>query len=120
MATLEAFVFNEAGFHHFLTDTSGELAHTLEGIAEAVAVKAQENVGRDWSGSHVASNPPPGPPYRRSGDLQASIRATPATVFAGVMESAVIADATHRGFAYPIWLRIQGYRFVDLEGIAGI
>lgn len=115
---LVAFNFNETAFQHFMTDTTGELAQTLEDIAEAVAVKAQETVGTEWAGQHVATNPPPGPPYKRSGDLQASIRATPATVFAGTMESAVIADASHRGFPYPLWLRIQGYRFVDLEGIS--
>ena len=115
---LVAFDFNEASFHHFMTDTSGELAHTLEDIAGAIAVKTQETVGTDWFGSHAASNPPPGPPYRRTGDLQASIRATPATVFAGVMDASVIADAVHRGFPYPLWLRVQGYRFVDLEGIS--
>ena len=109
---MSSFVFDQAGFTHFLTDTNNDLARALEDTAEAIAVAAQENVGTDYS--RFALNPPPGPPYRRTGDLQASIRATPATVFGPAMEANVICDATHRGFPYPLWLRIQGYQFVDL------
>ncbi len=114
---LSTFEFNALGFEAFVTNTGGLLAQDLEDIAEAVAVAAQENVGTQWS--RLALNPAPGPPYRRSGDLQNSIRATPATVFGGTMESSVVADSAHRGFPYPLWLRIQGYEFVDLASFQG-
>lgn len=115
---MSTFDFNEAGFLHFLTDTNGNLARTLEGVADAVVVAAQENVGRQRPG-WVTLNAPPGPPYRRTGDLQNSIRATPAIVFGPSIEVNVIADAAHRGFPYPIWLRSEGYEFVDLASFEG-
>ena len=123
-----AFDFNQAGFDRFLTDTNGQLANTLEEIGDAVAVLAQETVGVDrpepralvgplyWG--RQALNPEPGPPFLRSGDLQASIRATPAELTSDGLQVSVIADAAHRGFAYPFWLLQNGYRFVDLERLS--
>lgn len=110
-------VFNAAGFERFLTDTNNGLARDMEAVGEAIAIAAQENVGTQWPVG--ASNPPPGPPYRRTGDMQASIRATPAVVHGPTMEVNVIVDSTHRGFAYPFWLRSQGYEFVDLSSFSG-
>ena len=109
---MSTFVFDQAGFTSFLTDTNNALARTLEDTAEAIAVSAQENVGTQIM--RFAPNPAPGPPYRRTGDLQASIRATSVIVFGPTMEANVICDATNRGFPYPIWLRINGYEFVNL------
>lgn len=110
---MSSFVYNPSFLEHFLTDTDNGLARDLEATGEAIAVAAQENVGTQYPPGAV--NPAPGPPYRRTGDLQASIRPTPATVFGPTMEVNVVADATHRGFAYPIWLRFQTYQFVDLS-----
>lgn len=111
------FIFNAAGFEHFLTDTNNGLARDLEAVGEAIAIAAQENVGTQWPVGAI--NQPPGPPYRRSGKLQDSIRSTPAVVHGPTMEVNVIADATNRGFAYPIWLRFQTYEFVDLASFSG-
>lgn len=111
------FVFNTLGFERFVTDTNNDLARDLESIGEAIAVAAQENVGTQFPIG--ATNPPPGPPYRRTGDMQASIRSTPAVVTGPTMEVHVVADATHRGFVYPFWLRSQGYELVDLATFSG-
>lgn len=111
-------ILNEAGIIHLFTDTDGGIARSLEDTGEAVAIAAQENVGSQFT-ARFSLNPPPGPPMRRSGDLQNSIRSTPAIVVTGGMEVNVVADSSHRGFAYPIWLRAQGYKFVNLESFAG-
>lgn len=118
-ATLEGFVFNEGAFTAFVNDPGGPIAGILSDIAEAAVVNAQETVGTDWFGSHQATNPPPGPPYRRTGDMQASIRATPPFQGRdGVIEVDAVVDAVHRGFPYPVWLLIQGYRFLDVEALS--
>lgn len=114
---LEGFDFNTVNFERMMTDTNGPLAEILVRTAETVVVAAQETVGRDWYGEHKATNPPPGPPYRRTGDLQQSIHATPPFI-EGVVTVDVVADAVHRGFAYPHWLLQQGYLFVDLQALS--
>lgn len=106
---MDAFVFNEPGFEHFVTDTSGQLAAILFTIGETIAIAAQETLGVQFPGG---PNPAPGPPYRRTGDLQNSIRATHPHVTGLGMQVDVIANSAHRGFAYPQWLLYQGYQFV--------
>lgn len=107
-------ILNEAGLTVLFTDPDGGIARTLEDTGEAIAIAAQENVGTGFT-TRFGTNPPPGPPLKRTGDLQNSIRSTPAIVYGGTLEVNVVADAAHRGFAYPLWLRYQGYEFVNLE-----
>lgn len=120
-------MFDTANFERMMTDTNGPLAEVLTRTAEAITVAAQETVGIDRPEPRAlqpplyygreALNGAPGPPYRRSGDLQASMRPSQ-PYLQGTVVVDVVADAVHRGFAYSHWLLQEGYLFVDLQAIS--
>lgn len=72
--------------------------------------RGASTVRNTWS-----PNPPPGPPYRRSGDLIASLGFTPAIREGRWLVSYGTAPATHGGFLYPELLRQRGYKFLPLD-----
>ena len=109
------FVPNPTGLKLLFTNPNGGIARHLEDIGERIALLSQATVGVEYSRWTQGNNPPPGPPYRRTGDLQQSIRSTPAIVYGDSVEVNVVADPSHRGFSYSLWLRKQGYEFVDLQ-----
>ena len=111
------FVPNEAGIKLLFTDTTGLLAQHLEATGDAIVVLTQETIGDQWPVGRL--NPPAGPPFRRSGDMQASIRSNHARVAGDSMEVDVTVDAAHRGFNYPELLLQRGYQFVDLGSLQG-
>lgn len=105
-----------------MTDPNGGVARELTRQGQRVVVASQQYVGRDVPGSFGRQwrNPAPGPPLRRTGDLQASIRATEPRVVNGVLQVQVLADAAHRGYVYPQLLQERGYLFVDLDSMGGV
>lgn len=105
-------ILNEAGLLHLFTDLDSPLARRLEDVADRLAAQAKETVGDQWPPG--TENPPGSIPFRRSGDLQNSIRSTPPFVLSASLEVDVVASASHRGFDYVIWLQEQQYRFIDL------
>jgi hypothetical protein len=111
----DAFVFNEAGFDHFITDTSGQLAGILSGIGETIVVASKEYVGVQWPGGY--SDGPA--PFRRSGDLQESVHAVGPQVSQDGLTVLVVSDAVHRGYNYPnAYLRLERkFKLVDLTAI---
>ena len=110
---MSSFVFNEAGFREMITDTTGGIANELEQQGERIVTAAQGYVGTQWPGG--PSSPPQ--PFRRSGDLQASIHAIEPLVIGGVLQVQIWADAVHGGVVYPLILREKGFQFVDLESL---
>ena len=50
-------------------------------------------------------------------NVRSSIEATPPVVVGLGLEVNVVARASHRGFAYPFWLRHQGYEFISEEAM---
>jgi hypothetical protein len=64
------------------------------------------------------TNPPPGPPKKRSGDLVDSIRVgSPYIAENGLIAVPVNSVAVHRGTNYSQWLRDEGYVFIRPEQI---
>lgn len=61
-----------------------------------------------------APNPPPGPPYRRTGDLIASLGVHPPTRDEKGLVVYGTATARHGGWLYPEILIQRGYRFLPL------
>ena len=109
------FVPNPTGIKLLFMNPAGGIARHLESVGEAVAVLSQETVGVEYQRFSQGTYQLGDPPYKRSGDLQRSIRSTPALVYGETVEVNVVADPSHRGFAYALWLRAQGYKFVDLQ-----
>lgn len=79
-------------------EASPETGRILEEHADRIIAKAKDNV----QNPRIHGQLNPGPyPWRRTGDLQASIQRTNADK----LEVLVIADATHGGHLYPKYLR---------------
>lgn len=120
MANLTGFDFHQSSFLALVNDPDGGVARALLEEGERVVTASREYVGTQWSGGR--SDPPQ--PFRRSGDLQASIRAERPRVIDGVIQVQVVADAAHRGWLYPQILRegadpLRGpYQFVDLDSLS--
>ncbi len=108
-----SFVFNPAGLLALTTNPAGGIARELEQQGDRIVVAARGYVGTQWPGGPSA----PPQPFRRSGDLQASIRRTEARVVSGVLQVQLVADAAHGGYLYPDLLRQNGFQFVDLDAL---
>jgi hypothetical protein len=110
-------VFLDAEFDAFVNDISGPIANELERVATvAVLPDAWALLDRPWAGWGDL-NPPPGPPRKRTGDLQDSLEVIPAVValnLTGDLGVAVYvaADPEHNGFKYALHLREQGYKWL--------
>jgi hypothetical protein len=61
-----------------------------------------------------APNPPPGPPFRRTGDLINSLGVSSPVREGRWLVVYGTANATHGGFLYPEHLRKRGYQFFPL------
>jgi hypothetical protein len=112
---MSAFVFDDVAFEAFVNNPVGGIAKQLSEEADRIVVAAQAYVGTQWPGG--LSSPPQ--PFRRSGELQATIRALEPLVIGGELQVLVWADPTNPrdGFGYAPWLMEQGFRFVDLDAL---
>ncbi len=112
------FVPNTTGLDLLMT-RNPLLANELERIGDRVVTETKINLGRQVPLVFRSSwrNPPPGPPHRRTGDLQQSVRREDARVVGGVLTVDCVADAVHRGWYYDQVLRERGYEFVNLSSI---
>jgi hypothetical protein len=110
-----AFVFDYLSFEAFVNNPIGPIARRLSEEGDRIVVAAQGYVGTQWPGG--PSSPPQ--PFRRSGELQATIRALEPLVIGGELQVILWADPTNErdGFAYAPWLRERGYQFVDLDAL---
>ena len=90
---------------------SREIGLELERQGARIAQGIKAYIGTPYPG-WPALNPPPGPPMRRTGDLQRSVRQTVALADADGMYVLVIGQAEHRGYRYANELIRRNYRFV--------
>jgi hypothetical protein len=111
------FVPNEAGIKLLFTDTTSPLAYLMVVVGDRIVDSSKQYVGINWPGGK--SDPPQ--PFKRSGNLQDSIRATEPLLIGDEMQVLVIADPANErdGFLYAPWLRERGYEFVDLGSLQG-
>jgi hypothetical protein len=103
-----------------VNDPNGPVARVLEAEGRRVVVQAKIHIGRGVS-AHFHStwrNPPPGPPMRREGDLQASLISTDAQIGPEGIEVLCRAPAVHRGYPYGERLIAREYKFVDLTRLS--
>lgn len=110
-----AFVFDYLSFEAFVNNPVGPVARVLEREGDRIVVAAQGYVGIQWPGGK--SDPPQ--PFRRSGELQSSIRALEPLVIGGELQVILWADPVNdrTGFAYAPWLLDRDYQFVDLDAL---
>jgi hypothetical protein len=114
---------NFEGISLLLTNPKGGIARELERVGDRVVVETKINLGRQAPNYFRSAfggtlrNPPPGPPHRRSGDLQSSVRREDARIEQGTLVVECVAPAVHRGWYYDQELRRRGYKFVDLGQI---
>lgn len=127
-------MIDEAAIRRLATEPGGGIALAVEETAQAFVEDAQRTLSIDvvytgYFSSQVegvfrrfprsAPNPPPGPPRRRTGDLQRSIRWTrdpaidPAAVY--VISDAATSSHRHDNPDYSALLRSQGYKFLSFE-----
>lgn len=121
----------DAAISALARDPGGGIARALTLFAQEQVVDARETLKEPrqratpfqiWAvraagGIHTTDNPPPGPPFKRSGELIKSIAVLPPEVDSRGMKVQVVATATakHDGFAYPRHLRNHGYHFLSWE-----
>lgn len=124
---------DEAAIKRLAREPGGGIALAVEETAQAFVEDAQRtlSVPQVYSGfvtvmkggvfrrvGRAFPNPPPGPPRRRTGDLQRSIRWTrggldPAAVY--VISDAATSSNYHDNVNYSALLRSQGYKFLSFE-----
>lgn len=109
----------EAGIEEMATQPNGAVAHACNALAQQFAEDARATLGVQKSGNYP--NPAPGPPRRRSGDLQRSIKVAPPEIDSEGLVVYVISDASianhgdPRGPYYTRWLLDHGYKFLSFE-----
>lgn len=118
MAEVIKFVVSPKGWNDLFLNPTSEIAEFLEELGEKIAEAARQTLGDPYVRGQL--NPPPGPPKRRTGDLQASVKSEPPIIEEGAITINVTASSIHRGADYAIILRNQGYEFVNLELIRGM
>ena len=114
-------VINSGAILAFVNQPGGPVAVVMEDVASIIfAEDARENLnvnrphrGRDGSGR----NPPPNPPFRRTGDLVRSINVEPAKVDSGELTVYVSSDpgsSSHYHYQpdYARWLLDEQYEFL--------
>ena len=107
-------VINERGMQELFF--SRPISVMLETHGDRIARSIKARIDVPYPGGR---NPPPGPVYRRSGDLKASVQRTPAIADAASLVVYVRAPAQHRGFTYATRLLERGYRFVTVAILRG-
>jgi len=112
------YVDHDAALKALVNNPEGGVARELQRVGDRIADLARESIGTDWVRGVL--NPPPGPPKRRSGDLQNSIRREDAVTTTDGLAVYVTASSEHRGADYSLILRGQGYVFLDLDQIGGV
>lgn len=100
-------VYNEGAFQALAH--SREIGMELERHGARIATGIKSLIGVQYPGG---PNPAPGPAYRRTGDLQDSVRPTPALADEQSLYVVVFADARHGGHLYATTLAERGYVFV--------
>lgn len=118
---MKAPVISDAAISAFVNQVDSVVALEMVRQAEAVFVRdAQDNlnVPRPHRGrTGFGTNPPPGPPYRRSGDLVRSIHAEAPQIESGHLVVYVASDpssSSHEHYQpdYARWLLDQQYDFL--------
>jgi len=119
------YAFFRQQFYAQIMNPAGGVARELEAAADTMVGRAKDALGEDaprpWGS---VPHPPPGPPWRRTGDLQNSIQRTAAIPGAPNplgpdIAAYVTAYSEHGGVDYAAILRERGYKFFregDLEG----
>lgn len=121
---MKAPIINDGAIRAFVNKTDGVVALEMERLAEAIFVRdAQDNLnvprphgGRDGLGM----NKPPGPPFKRSGDLVRSIHAEAPKIEGAGLVVYVSSDPTsssHKHYQpdYAQLLLNQQYDFLTPE-----
>jgi hypothetical protein len=104
------FKFNEAALNTLLSTPTGAFNEFLNRVGQRLQQIAQDTLSRPYPGG---LNPPPGPPYLRSGDLRASVTYQIVTDSSGPTVY-VTASSVHRGADYARILQDRNYTFVVL------
>lgn len=107
-------VINERGMQELFH--SRAVGVMLEGHGDRISRSIKARIDAPYPGGR---NPPPGPVYRRTGDLKASVVRTPAIADGTGLVVYVRAPAVHRGFVYATRLIERGYRFVTVAILRG-
>ena len=105
---------NEVNLAAFLYDPAGGVSKFMETvIAPDILALAKLTISRPFPGHGPRGTrfPPPGPPYLRTGDLQASLSIT-ATPGPTGTEYDIVTNAVHRGVNYGLILKARGYHFL--------
>jgi hypothetical protein len=105
--------FFPGNFARFIANPQGGVAQFLEGQGERVAASARESLSDPYIPG--TTNPIPGPPKRRTGDLVSTVAVSRMVVSFGDPVVLVTASSFHGGLDYALELRILGYKFVDLK-----
>lgn len=108
-----------AAIEAMIHSPSSPVVQACEALAQSFADDARATLGIQRIGRYP--NPAPGPPRRRTGDLQRSIKVAPPEFDPGLVVY-VIADASianhpkgRGGPYYPKWLLDNGYKFLSFE-----
>ena len=117
MSLVTKFQLIPAGFVALFANPNNEIARFVEGQGDRVVDATKQNLGTPYRRPFL--NPPPGPPQKRSGDLQGSVMRRSATVGAEGLEVLVTSSAEHRGADYSRILRDREYEFINLEALQG-
>ena len=88
----------------------------LEQHGDRIAKSIRTRIDVEYPGGR---NPPPGPVYRRTGDLRDHTHRTPAFVDGDTLTVYVRSNAVHGGFHYAERLLERGYRFVTVAILRG-
>jgi hypothetical protein len=105
---MSSFQINEAAIEAFARDPNGALAIELNNQADRVVELAKRRLGIQHTGG--AGAPAGGPPFRRSGELQDSVKKLPVEVGEDGLVINIVATAI-----YSVTLRGAG-KFGDEKG----
>lgn len=102
-------IINDAAIFDLIRHPESRLARFLEGQANRVVAKAQDNLSDPYPPAGVIG----GHPALRTGVLRSSVHRFPAFLGPNGIFVDVIADAERDGHEYGITLRDRGYVFID-------
>lgn len=107
-------VIDDAALAALLNSPTGPIANEVARVANTTVLAiAQATISRPWAGSYGPTNPPPGPPLLRTGDLRNSLTAISVPGGSGIgAEVDIVPLAIHRGKNYGQILLARGYRFL--------
>jgi hypothetical protein len=107
-------VINERGMQELFV--SRPVGVMLETHGDRIARSIRARIDAPYPGGR---NPPPGPVFRRSGDLRDHTHRTAAIIETDTLTVYVRSNAQHRGFTYATKLLERGYRFVTVAILRG-